>query len=167
MSPQGRYLSATVVLVALAAVYMAWQGRLEHPKLRLPAPSTPAVRRAPPVMPPTAREILERAVVLDLRSDQMIRLQALDRLWTRELNGLEGEIREAEGALASFVQDAQTSRGASVQEIQRRSAEFSSLSATLRARRQRHAEAALQLLDEWQRQRFASVRPAAEIGRDR
>jgi hypothetical protein len=167
MSPRARYLSTTLALAAVVLAYVLWQRPPDRPTPGLPAASARAARPAPPLTPPTARQILDRAMVLDLRHDQMVRLQALDRLWTSEESELQAAIRDAEGEFSTFMKETQTSGGASVQEIQRRSAEFSSLSATLRERRQRHAEAALRLLDGWQRHRLAGVGPGAEVGRDR
>jgi hypothetical protein len=119
-----------------------------------------------PPAPPIARDLLARVVALDLRPDQAARLEALDRAWEREAEGLEEALREAERDFSSFMKDAQATRGASVQEIQRRSAEYSQLSATLRERRRRHADAALAVLVGWQRDRLAHEgRP--DVGRDR
>ena len=53
----------------------------------------------------------------------------------------------------------------SIQEIQRRSTEFSRLSAELRERRQHHSEAALRVLADWQRTRLAQSRPFIVEGR--
>ena len=106
MSPRVRYLSTTVALVALAAAYVLWQGRLERPTPRLPAASAPVIRPASPSQvprSPTAREILDRAVALELSDQQVHRLHALDRLWTSEGGRLEAAIREAEGEVAVFM----------------------------------------------------------------
>jgi hypothetical protein len=160
MSPRIRYLSTTVALVALAAAYVFWQGRLERPTPRLPAASAPVIRPASPVpvpLPPTAREIRDRAVALDLSDHQVIRLRALDRLWTSEASGLEAAIRGAEGEFSTFMKTARASGGASMQEIQSRSAELRRLSALLRERRRQHADVAVGLLADWQRQRLAKA----------
>lgn len=169
MSPRARYLSTTVTLAAaaVAVAYVLWQRPLDRPTLRLPAAPAATARPAAPPMPPTARRILDQAVILGLTRDQMGRLQALDRTWTSESGALEAAIRDAQRELSDFMQEAQASRGASVQQIQQRSAEFSRLSATLRERRRHHAEAALQLLDGSQRHRLAGAEPGAAVGRDR
>ena len=160
MNPPVRYLSTTVALVTVALAYVLLQSRGERPAPRLPAPALSAARPAPlPPAPPTAREILDRAGILDLRGDQLVRLEALDRLWKSEVSGLEAAIHGARRELSSFMKEVQGGRGASVQEIQRRSTEFSQLSAQLRQRRQHHAEAALYVLTDWQRQRLAQSRP--------
>ena len=165
MSPRARYLSTTLALVAVAVAYVVLQRPVERPAPRLPAWSLPAVRPgAVPPAPPTAREILDRAFTLDLRPDQMARLLALDRLWKAEARELEKAVQEAQRELSSFMQAAQGSRGATVQEIRRRSAGFSDLSAALRAGRQRHSEAALQLLAHWQRQRLIQMKSSATSG---
>ena len=160
MSPGARHLSTTVALVALATAYIVWQGRLERPSPRLPSASAPVIRRgspAPVPLPPTAREILDRAVALDLTDHQVIRLHALDRLWTSEASRLEAAIQMAEGEFSAFMKTAQASGGASMQEIQSRSAELRRLGTLLRERRQQHSDAAVGLLADWQRQRLAKA----------
>jgi len=104
-------------------------------------------------------------MILELRHDQMMRLQALDRLWRNELSGLERDIQDAERGFSSVAKDAQGR--ASGLEIEQRASEFSRLSATLRDRRQRHAEAALGLLAGWQRERFAKTSRTADVGSHR
>ena len=167
MSPRTRYLATTLALVAAVAAYGLWHPPLERPTPRLPAASVLTARQAPAPVPPTARRILDQAVVLGLRHDQKVRLRTLDRFWTSEERELQVAVRDAERELSAFMKDAQASGGASVQQIQQRSAEFSSLSATLRERRQHHSEAALQLLDGSQRHRLAGAGPGAAVGRDR
>lgn len=171
MSLRVRYLSTTVALVALAAAYVFWQGRLERPTPRLPTASAPVIRPASPVpvpLPPTAREILDRAVALDLSDHQGIRLRALDRLWTSEASGLEAAIRGPEAEFSTFMIAARESGGASMQEIQSRSAELRRLSALLRERRQQHSDLAVGLLADWQRQRLAKAGVATgDTRRDR
>ena len=171
MSPRVRYLSTTVALAALAAAYVFWQGRLERPTPRLPAASAPVIRPAAPApvpLPPTALEILGRAVALDLSNHQVIRLHALDRLWTSEASGLEAAIQVAEGEFSAFMKAAQASGGASTQEIQSRSAELRRLGALLRERRQQHSDVAVALLADWQRQRLAKAAIATgDTRRDR
>lgn len=164
MNPPVRYLTTTVALVTVALAYVLLQSRVERPAPRLPAPALSAARPAPlPPAPYTAREIVDRAGVLDLGGDQLVRLEALDRLWRSEVSGLEAAIQEAERELSGFMKEAQGGRGASVQEIQRRAASFSQLSAELRERRQHHSEAALYVLADWQRQRLAQSRPPGVI----
>jgi hypothetical protein len=160
-------LRVVLALVVGAGVYVLWQRPFERPTLRLPSAAPPVIRAAQPVLPPTAREILDRAMILELRHDQMFRLQSLDRLWTNELSGLERDIEDAEREFSSVVKDAQASGGASGPDIERRALVFSGLSAGLRDGRERHAKAALGLLDGWQRERFKRTRPMADIGRDR
>ena len=160
MSPRVRYLSTTVGLVALAAAYVFWQGRLERPTLRLPAASAPVIRRAAPTpapLPPTARELLDRGVALELSDHQVIRLHALDRLWTSEASRLDAAIQVAEGEFSAFMKTAQASGGANTQEIQSRSEELRRLGALLRERRRQHSEVAVGLLADWQRQRLAKA----------
>ena len=171
MSPRVRYLSTTVGLVALAATYVFWQGQLERPRLRLPAGSAPVIRPAAPApaaLPPTAREILDRSVALELSDQQVIRLHALDRLWTSEASRLDAAIRAAEGEFSVFMTTAQASGGASMQEIQSRSEQLRRLGTLLRERRQQHSDGAVGLLADWQRQRLAGAGVAtSDTRRDR
>ena len=166
MSSQVRYLSTTVALLAVAVAYILWQRPLDRPIPRLTAASAAAASLTAQPMPPTARRILNQAMALGLTHDQIARLRELDRVWTNEERELQAVIRDAELELSAFMSEAQASRGASVQQIQQRSAEFSRLSATLRERRRNHSEAALQVLDVSQRHRLAGIEPGVAVGRD-
>ena len=155
MSPRARYLATSGVLAALAAAYLLWQGQITRPAPHLPASSAMVARRAPPSPAPRApgaREILGHAMALDLSDDQVARLRALDRRWSAEVSRLEAAIRQAEEEVSAFMEDARA-RGASIQEIQQRSADLRSLGALLREGRRRHADAAVGLLADWQRRR--------------
>ena len=168
MSPRVRYLFTTVALVALAAAYVVWQGRLERPTPRVPVAPAPVIRPAAPApaaLSPTAREILDRSVVLELTDHQVIRLHALDRLWTSEASRLDAAIRAAEGEFSAFMTTSQASGGASMQEIQSRSEELRRLGALLRERRQQHSDVAVGLLAAWQRQRLARAGVATSVTR--
>lgn len=167
MRPRVRYLSTTVALVAVVVAYIFWQRPLDRPTPQLPPASASAARLVAPAMPPTARRVLDQARTLGLTHDQIARLRELDRVWTSEERELQAAIRDAELELSAFMEEAQASRSASVQQIQQRSAQFSSLSATLRERHRRHSELALQLLDGSQRHRLAGTGPGAAVGRDR
>ena len=166
MSPAVRSLSTSVALALVATTYFVLQPRPERPASPRPAAAVSAPRPPLPPAPPTAREILDRGVTLDLWGDQRLRLEALDRLWRREISGLEAEIREAEREFSGFANEAQGARGVTAQEIQRRGAEFSQLSAELRERRQHHSEAALRVLADWQRTRLAQSRPIRHRGEE-
>ncbi len=166
MSPGVRYLSTTLALVAVAVAYVVLQRPPERPAPRPPARSSaPAVRPvALPPAPITARELLDRAATLDLRQDQVGRLQALDRRWRAEARELEEAAAKAQQEFSAFMNGTGRSRGPTVQEIQRRSAEFSSVSAALRESRQRHADAAIRLLADWQRTRLSQMERSAPSG---
>jgi hypothetical protein len=158
MSPGPRYLSTTVALLAVGLGYALLQGRPERPAPR-PAAQPEAVARPapPPVSPPTAGEILERRASFSLTADQVSRLEALDAEWKKEAAELEPALAAAEQALSRFMKEAQSAGGTSVQEIQRRSAEFRELSAALRERRRLHGEAAAHVLTESQRRQLAAA----------
>lgn len=160
MNPPVRSLSAALALVIVATAYFVLQARIERPGPPRPAPALSAARPTalPPALP-TARDILDQRVTLDLRGDQIVRLKALDRLRTREISGLTAMIHEAEREFSVFVKETEGVKGASLPEIQRHSATFSELSVALRERRQHHSEAGLRVLAEWQRQRLAQSRP--------
>lgn len=154
MNPPARYVSTSLALALVAAGYFLLQARMERPGPPRPAPPLAAPRPALPPIPPTARDILDRAVALDLRGDQRVRLEALDQLWRWEISGLEATIRESEREFSAFMSEAQASRGARVQDIQQRAAEFGRLSAELRERRWHHSDGALRVLADWQRERL-------------
>jgi hypothetical protein len=115
-------------------------------------------------LPPTARAILDRGAELSLTRDQKARLEALDRRWQAEAGRLEVAVHREEGTFGRFMQEAQTDGKTSVQEIQRRSADLRELSETLRERRRQHAEAALDVLTETQRQVLSTSAASARHG---
>ncbi len=147
MSPRLRYLSTTLALVAVGLGYAAIQGRATRPAPRIEARPIVARPLASPL--PTAREILDRGTDLALTNDQRARLEALDQQWKKESAGVQVGVQEAEREFTQFMQ-AQASGKASLQEIQRRSADYRELSAELRELRRRHAEAAAVTLTESQ-----------------
>lgn len=155
---QARYLSTTLALVAAAAGFAVYQGLVEHPAPRLERRLDPASRPpVPPPAPPSAREILDRRAVLSLTREQVARLEDLDARWRQDSAGLVSAVDHARAEFSRFM-DEQAGHRASVQEIQRLSAEFRELSAELRAQRLRHAEAAAGLLSESQLETLATIR---------
>lgn len=151
MSPRLRYLSTTLLLVAIGLGYALIQGRpwSSGPRLQghaaavsYTAPQTPAL--------PAAREILERRALLSLTREQAARLEALDREWQKESEALQRAVDARGQEFSSFMTSAQSARGASFKEIQQRSADYRELSATLRERRRLHGEAAARVLTEGQ-----------------
>lgn len=165
MSPSLRYLATTVALLAVGLGYALIQGRPERPAPR-PAAQPAAVARPLPPAPalPTAREILGRRAALGLSAEQVARLEALDREWRSEAAPLEAALQAAGEEFSRFVREAQPGKGASLQEIQRQSAEYRELSATLRERRRLHSEAAAHVLTESQRQRLAAAKATGTPG---
>jgi phytoene dehydrogenase-like protein len=157
MTLRTRYLSTTLVLVAVGLGYAVTQGRAVRSSPSLPARPQAASQRgfsAPP--PPTAREILGRGAVLSLTADQKTRLEALDRGWREESAPLEAALQEAEREFTRFMEDTRASGRTTVEEIQRRSADVRELSAARRERRRIHSEVAAQVLTESQRRRLAA-----------
>jgi hypothetical protein len=163
MSERVRYLAATL---ALAAIVMGYFLLLREPAKAGPRPGTrPAeARLVAPLPHPTARMLLDRTTDLALTQGQHARLEALDRQWKMESVGLETAVRQEQEAFSQFMQEAQARGKASVQEIQRRSADLREVSETLRERRQQHAEAALEVLTESQRQMLSTSAASARHG---
>ena len=156
MSNRVRYLATTLALVAIGLGYVLVQQGPGHLALRLPARAEAMARPASrPVAPPTAREILDRASDLALTPEQRARLAGLDRRWRDEILGLEAAVRVAEQEFGKFVGEAQQGGKTTVQEIQRRSEDYRSLSGELRERRRLHAEVAAHILTESQQRTLA------------
>ena len=168
MSLRLRYLCTTLVLVALGLGYALIQGRPARPGPLLPPGTAAAARPAqPPPAPPTARQILDRKVTLSLTAEQAGTLTALDRTWQEESAPLEAALREAEGEFSRFLKETQANGRTSLQEIQRRSADVRELSAALRDRRLRHAEASTNVLNEIQRRKLAPSPISGTVGGER
>ena len=149
MSPRLRYLSTTLALVAVGLGYALIQAKPWRPAPRLEA--RPAEAARPPAPPlPTARQILDRGADLSLTANQKARLEALDEKWRKEAALLETALKTAEQDFSQYVKEVQAEGKTNLQEIQRQSADYRELSAELRGLRQRHAEAAAQILTESQ-----------------
>lgn len=165
MRPPLAYFSATLVLSAMAVVYVVGQGWPARPGPRLDRSSPAASRPAPG--PPSARELLDRGRALGLRPEQRAQLEALDARWRREAHDLDIELQAEARELSSFMEEAQDRRGATLAELQRRSAEYRELSAELRERRLRHAREALALLTAAQRQAVSPASTSSTPGEPR
>lgn len=150
MSPRVRYLSTTLLLVAIGLGYALIQGRPWSSGPRLPGHAAAVSHSEPPPALPTARAILERRALLSLTREQAARLEALDREWQKESGALQRAVDARGQEFSSFMTSAQSARGASFQEMQQRSADYRELSATLRERRRLHGEAAARVLTEGQ-----------------
>ena len=156
--------AVTLALVAAAAGWAIIEAPTERPRLSAPKPGA-ITRPALAAMPPTARDILDGGAMLDLKTGQRTRLRALDATWASESAAARAQLDAAVAEFSRFMDEARATGRTSLQEVQRRSAEFSELSAALRERRQRHAEAAAATLTEWQRTRLRQVtRPVASGG---
>jgi len=160
MTVRLRYLSTTLALFAVAVGVTLLQPKPPRPGPVLPLRATPPSQPAPPAPPPTARQILDRGGALGLTADQRGRLETLDRAWQRDVGPLEAAIEAAGAEFERFMREARAARGASLVEIERRSAEFRELSATWREARRRHGEMALGFLtDEQHRTLLAEPLP--------
>ena len=151
MSPRVRSLTTTLVLLAVAAGYALSQGWVERQSPR-PMVREAGARPVPPPAPaPSAREILDRGPAVGLSREQAARLRALDAEWVRQSSELQAAIDDEERQFSAFMKEAQAGRGASLQEIQQRSANLRDLSAALREVRWRHGLASAEVLTEQQR----------------
>ena len=159
-------LAAASALLIVAVGWTIFRARTERPQLSLPR-SAPITRPAPVALPPTAREILEGGVLLDLNAAQRTRLRALDATWARESGAAQAELDAAMADFSRFMDEAHATGRTSLQEIQRGSAEISTLSAALREQRRLHAAAAAAILTDWQRTRLGEVTQAAAAGGQR
>lgn len=158
MSVRGRYLTTSLALVALAFSYALMQSRGgERPAGPRPAAVAAAPRIPSPLTLPSASEILDRGARLSLSAAQTRSLEGLARDWSNESARLEAQLRDATAEFSRFMSEAQAGRGASLQEIQRRSAEAGELGALLRERRRLHGETATGLLVAWQRAKLAEA----------
>ncbi len=149
MSLRTRYLATTLLLLAigLGVGLSQWQARPAPPR----PPSRSGELPARPPLPPTALEVLQRAGELGLDAEQVRRLQRLAREWTADVAGLEAALREAQAGFEQFAAAAKSGGGASLPEIQRRSADLQGVSAELRERRSAHSRRALEVLTDVQR----------------
>jgi hypothetical protein len=166
MSTRPYSLAAAAALVTAAVGWTIFQPQAERPKVSVPSPVALA-RPAPMALPPTARDILDGGVLLDLKAAQRTRLRALDAAWARESAAAQAALDAATADFSRFMDEARATGRTSLQEIQRRSAEISDLSATLRERRQRHVEAAAAILTDWQRPKLGEVTRAVAAGGQR
>ncbi len=149
MSMRTRYLATTLALLAIGLGFGLSQWHA------VPAAPRPPARSAPPpklVLPPTAREILDRGAVLKLAPRQTARLEELDRDWIAQSGALQAAIKDASSKLDRFMAQAKSGGGASMQEVQRQSADLRALSAELRERRIAHSARAVEILTGAQRQ---------------
>jgi hypothetical protein len=166
MSVRRSSLAAAAALVIVAVGWTVFQGRAERPRRSLPRPAA-ITRPVPLALPPTARDILDGGVLLDLNAARRTRLRALDATWARESSAAQAELDAGTADFSRFMDEARATGRTSLQEIQRRSAEISELSATLRERRQRHVEAAAAILTDWQRTKLGEVTRAVAAGGQR
>jgi hypothetical protein len=149
MNVRSGYLATTLAVLAIGLGLGLSQWR-PHPALARPAVRTTAQPARPAVLP-TASEILDRAGALGLSRQQASRLRELDRQWQTESRPLGQAIRTTSAEFERFVVEARRGGGASVPELQRRSADLQALSAELRERRAEHSRHAVETLTDAQR----------------
>lgn len=166
MNSQLRYVAATLAVAAIGLGYVLIQGQAGRPAHRPPARAEATARPAALRPPLTARRILQQSATLSLTEDQTRGLETLDRQWSMEFGALEAPLKESEEDFSRLMREAQAGGKASLQEIQRRSAEFTERSAALRERRKRHAVRAASLLTEAQRRILAQAIPLQTPGGD-
>lgn len=141
-----RPLAATVLMAAVAVGWLAYQS----PSRPAPPRPTPGPRLAnAPAMPPAARELL--AAPVSLAPEQRRALEQLAAGWEDEQARMDAAIGAARETFDTFMAEAARGKGASVGEIQARSADLQELSAALRARRAAHGAAAMAVLTAAQR----------------
>jgi hypothetical protein len=150
VSVRTRYLVTTLALLAIGVGFGLSQWRARPSALPKP-PKRDARLPARPASPLTAGEVLSRAEALQLRPDQAARLRTLDRAWRADVESLEAALRAASAEFERFVAEARKGGGASVPELQRRSADLQALSAALRERRAAHSRQAVETLTDAQR----------------
>ena len=164
MNVATRALVTSLVLAAVAVASAVLAAGSRHPapggERRADAVSRGAL--APP--PRTAREILDRGAELSLRPVQVARLEALDREWRSQPGRLEADLDAAMAEFSLFMGEAQTGRGTTLAEIQRRSAEIATLGRALREEVRLHGEAVARLLTDGQRERLGQMAPPAARG---
>ncbi|MBI2157747.1 MAG: hypothetical protein HYU26_12715 [Candidatus Rokubacteria bacterium] len=164
MSARLPYLATSLVLLAVGFGYALTQGRADRPAPPRPAGVAVAPRVPPPRPLPTARELLDRRAALSLSEEQTRRLEVLAREWSSESARLEAELQAATAEFSRFMTEAQAGRGASLQEIQRRSADAGELGAWVREQRRLHGEAAAGLLADWQRAKLVQEASGVPVG---
>ena len=167
MSVRLRYLTTSLVLLAVGFGYALTQGRAERPAPPRPAGVAVAPRVPPPRPLPTARELLDRRAALSLSEEQTRRLEVLAREWSSQSTRLEAELQASTAEFSRFMSEAQTGRGGSLQEIQRRSVDVGELGALVRERRRLHGAVAAGLLMDRQRAKLAQEIPMVPAGGDR
>lgn len=162
MSVRRRYVMTTLALLALGLSYAATRGGGDRPGA-VPRPPARATALAPPaeLAPLTAEEILARSGPLSLTRAQRRRLETLASEWRAGSAKLEADLDAAVSEFSRFMDEARAGRGASLAEIQRRSADVRDLGATLRAQRAVHAEAAARVLTDSQRTRLGRTLDAS------
>lgn len=158
MTPRVRALTTTLVLLAVAAGYALSQGWVERQSPRAMVREARERPVPPPAPAPSARDIFDRGPAVGLSSEQAARLRALDAGWRRQSRELQAAIDDEERQFSAFMKEARDGRGASLPEIQRRSANLRELSATLREARWRHGLASAEVLTEQQRRTQGDVR---------
>lgn len=145
-------LAATV----LAAVLIA-SGRL----MTSPNGAPPDVPLRPPGRAPThpppfpdVATLLRRRSDLGLTPTQTQRLQALERAWQRQAAGPQAALAARSGEITGYLNGARSDQRLDVEDLRRRGAALSALSAALAAQRHQYWHRGLALLRPDQRQKL-------------
>lgn len=156
---RARYLTATVLMLAIAVVWTTVIDRPAAPAAARTgsarAPASPAPRL---VTPATAREVLGTAEALSLTGDQRARLASLADTWERDLAPVQGALEIATQEFARFAREAQQAGRTRLDGVRARTEDVQALSALVRERRARHADQALAVLTAAQRARLIDLR---------
>jgi hypothetical protein len=153
MNVRTRYLATTILMAAVAVLYVSTAERPARPVAARAATSAPGPR-PPLAVPPEAKQILTRQD-LALTPSQRVRLEKLAADWSLESAALDTAVAVAQQDLERFMRATQDARRTSIDEFRRQSEDFQSRSIELRAARQRHASEALSVLDGQQRIQMA------------
>lgn len=164
MNVAARALVTSLVLATVAVAYAVLADGPRHPAPGVARRAAAVKRPTLPPPPPAAREVLGRGAELSLLPVQVARLEALDRDWRSQQGWLEAELDAAMAEFSRFMGEAQTGRGTTLAEIQRRSEEIAALGRALREEVRLHGGAAARILTDAQRERLGQMAPPAARG---
>ncbi|GBC98801.1 hypothetical protein HRbin17_01316 [bacterium HR17] len=143
----------TIVMLVLLAFVLWQRWHQTRPVAPLPSSTQKAHSLAP--LPREPKWLLERADELGLTDEQWEKLRALQRSYEQRTAALHQRLDKVSKDFQRFMDEAQRKRRAmTVQEIQQRAADLSSLSRLMAQERKAVWEQALMVLTEKQRKRI-------------